>query len=725
MKKILRLIYAVPLYIVLVILSNSRVLFNNFSNGRELLSDISFINVNIIILLILSLIYIIFKEKIKSYNKIFLPTIIVSFIIVLLDGIFINKNISNYMILLYYLIFVGFTTSIITKQRFEISLFLSVGVGLIITTIISMFNLLFILKYLLVAYIPVGIYIIIKNKKNLKYIVDEKFNGYVFLIFSILFVIMVSGGINRYVHIWDEYSHWAFDAKAVIEYEKLSTCEEVISSTRAYPPIMSLWHYFVSLFVGYSEQNLYISLSIFILIGLMTAFSFINKNNKNILPLFTLAVVFGTSIFGSLYKYSSLYADYISGVIYFVNFVIYILYKEDNKRLMRYLFISLTMTIWIKPTGIIPAFAFFIIVMLKELLEINNYKITLKGSWKIFKKWYKLGLSIVGMFFIWNIYVKICEIFIPKFYDRKVLSGMLQTGLNGDKLSISVLKNTITSLFKSFSSTIIYGINKISLYQMLILFSGFAVLIIYIKYKKGLLYSFKKFLPFFIGYIVFFLSTVLSIFVMFSSYEAQELASFSRYLNTFHIAMFLLALVLIIKDDFINKEKNKLFSIGILTIIIINISFNDVTFFVSDYSERIKTRNISYERQEKVEKLVNNTPRNSLIYVIEQKDKDGIMAMWYTRFYAFPRRINSYQTSINWKIRTEINGDDLGEWGLNARQLEEDLYKYNFDYLYLYSSDEYFFKEIEFMLSDVENVTQYTLFKVEKTDNTVKLIPVE
>ena len=99
--------------------------------------------------------------------------------------------------------------------------------------------------------------------------------------------------------------------------------------------------------------------------------------------------------------------------------------------------------------------------------------------------------------------------------------------------------------------------------------------------------------------------------------------------------------------------------------------------------------------------------------------------MWYTRFYAFPRRVNSYQSSINWKIKTEINGDDLGDWGLTAQELSEDLYNFNFDYLYLYSADEYFFKEISFMLDDVEDVTQYTLFKVEKHDNkTVSLLPI-
>lgn len=725
MKKFLRIIFIVPIYIILVVLSNFRKLFNNAISNENILNNISFINLSIVILLLMVIFYIIFREKLKFCKKIYLPTIMISFFIILLDGIFVDKYIANYIILFIYLVFVGLIASIFTKQRFEISLYISVSMGLIVATFLAMFNILFIFKYLLIALIPIGVYIVLKNKEKIGEIFDKKFNSYTFAIFSIFFILMLVGGINRYVHVWDEYSHWAFDAKSVIKYEKLSTCAEVVSSTRAYPPIMSLWHYFVSLFVGYSEQNLYIGLSIFILIGLMPAFAFINKKNKHILPLFTLSIIFGAGIFGSLYKYSSLYADYISGVLYFVNFVIYILYKSDNKRLMKYLFISLTMTIWIKPTGIIPAFAFFVIIMCKELLELNNYRVTLRGFSRILKKWYKLGLAVAGMFFIWNIYVKICELIIPKFYDKKVLSGMLKTGLNSDKLSFSVLKKTVISLFNAFNETIVYGINKISLFQMLIIAGSLFIIYVYIKYRKGFVYSIKKCLPLFWGYLVFFILTMLSIFVMFSSYEAQELASFSRYLNTFHIAVFLLINVFLIKDDFILKEKNKLFAVCMLLFFILNLSFNDITFFVSDYSERIKTRNISYERQAKIQKLVDNTSEDSLIYVIEQKDQDGIMAMWYTRFYAFPRRVNSYQSSINWKIKTEINGDDLGDWGLTAQELSEDLYNFNFDYLYLYSADEYFFKEISFMLDDVEDVTQYTLFKVEKHDNkTVSLLPI-
>ena len=41
-----------------------------------------------------------------------------------------------------------------------------------------------------------------------------------------------------------------------------------------------------------------------------------------------------------------------------------------------------------------------------------------------------------------------------KGYDKKVLSGMLKTGLNSDRLSFNVLKRTVISLFNAFNKKI-------------------------------------------------------------------------------------------------------------------------------------------------------------------------------------------------------------------------------------------------------------------------------
>ena len=95
--------------------------------------------------------------------------------------------------------------------------------------------------------------------------------------------------------------------------------------------------------------------------------------------------------------------------------------------------------------------------------------------------------------------------------------------------------------------------------------------------------------------------------------------------------------------------------------------------------------------------------------------------MWYTRYYCFPRKINAYQTAINWKIRTSKNVDDLGDWGLTASKLEEHLLKYKFDYIFFYTSDDEMFEQMKDMFEDYEEAKSGSLFKIVIENNDIVL----
>jgi D-3-phosphoglycerate dehydrogenase len=79
--------------------------------------------------------------------------------------------------------------------------------------------------------------------------------------------------------------------------------------------------------------------------------------------------------------------------------------------------------------------------------------------------------------------------------------------------------------------------------------------------------------------------------------------------------------------------------------------------------------------QEKFKIVNENTEENSMVYVLNQKDTDSIMPMWYSRYYVFPRKVNASSSAITWKIRTDKNVKDLGELGLTAEGLSKNLYE--------------------------------------------------
>lgn len=709
MKSILKVISLIPLYFILVI----------FNNAQNLAIDKSFINVDfvnfptIISFLLIALI-ILFWKKFKPYRKLTVGICLVTLSCVLLNGFFADKMMYKFIFLYLAMICNAYIFSKITKQRFEISIFASNAVLMLIALVLAFFNLLKIFIYVMLAIqILMLVYIAINNKK-LPGADEIKFNGVSLLIFSVMFLVFVIGGINRYVHTWDEYSHWAYDAKVVATYDKLSTCEESVSSTRNYPPLMSLWQYYTSRIVGFSETNLYISLSLYILVMIMPIFALINKSNRWLLPLFTIIMFFGASLFGSTYTYDTLYADYAAAATYLTCFVIYLLYRDkDEKNKNRLLFLALAMNVLLKPTGIIAAFVLFVIMAIRDYLLLNDNKLNIKNFWKsigkLWQKYWKLGISIVLLFVIWFGYVKVCDIIVPKYYDVKVLPESLETGISY-KLNVEVIARVLYGAIESFDGELL---GKYTLLQFTIVMIVVGFCAMYLNNKKDALF---KILPYAIGGALYYVLTVLAIFVTFTVYEAKMVASLGRYINNFNVAIFLFLIAYLCSSDFLKNKGAKILTTVVVLFVFGSISVLDSTYFATDLQERAETRDISYELRSKFEILNEYTEEDSQVYVLDQKDSDGIMAMWYARYYGFPRRVNAYHQSIAWKIRTDKNAYDLQDWGLTAEQLSTDLVESGFDYLYLYSSDDEMFERMKFMFEDYENCRNYVLFRVINVD---------
>lgn len=719
MKKVLRVIGLVPLYFILVV-------FNNLQN---LIIDKTFINVDFVnaptvIAFTICSIIILFWDCFKNGKKTAKSILLVTIGCTLLNGYWGDKNIYKYYLLFLVLIYNAYIFSKITKLKFEMSIFASNAILMIIATVLSMFNMLKILLYVVLALqVIITIYILIK-RKDLPSAEKLNYNNVGVQIFGLMFLLFVIGGINRYIHTWDEYSHWAYDATVVANTDMLSTQEGVTSATREYPPLLSNWHYFTSRIADFNEQHLYISLSIYILIMAMPAFIFVDKDNKKILPLFTIAIFFGPSLFGTVYTNTMLYADYASAISYFTAFVVYLYYRnKDEKAKNILLFLAISSMILIKPTGIINAFILFVIMAIVDYLQINNNKFNKKSILKdivtLWKKYWRVGVSVVLVFLIWQVYVKISNNIIPQYYGKTLVPDSLRTEVSY-KMNIVTIGKVLGGVLKSFDSTLILDIS----------FLGFIVLMVAISYiafymnDRDSRKAFCKVLPYLIGGALYFFLTVLAIFVTFTKYEAEMVASLGRYINNFNVAIFLTLIVYLFTSDFMKNKYGKVLTVLVLTFIVLNCGVMNITYYATDLQSRAQTRDISYKRKDDLEVYLKNTPEDSQVYILDQKDETGIMAMWYARYYGFPRRTNATNKSINWKIRTQSNLWDLQDWGLTAQDLSDDLLEYNFDYLYLYTSTEEMFEQMEFMFEDYDTCRDYTLFKVEEKDGHALLIGV-
>ena len=722
-KNIVRNIFLIIVfYISLLIFHNASSIFKNIflsTNDKLILLNKTMLLSIIIISFIMIFKNILFRKKIYLW-------VIILFLLGCnsAEGFFLDFKAYTFIIIYIYLLLMTFYFIIKTKNNFELSMVYSFSILILSAFVVGLFGLLFLFKYVMLLF---GIYMIwyIHRMINMSKIdienALEKLFSPGFIIFNILWLLAIFFGAGLYVHSYDEYSHWAYDAKAMIYYAKFGNSQEIMLQSRTYAPIFTVWHYIVSIFGGFSEHNLYIGLNILVSIYLLPAFVYL-KNNSMLIKIFaTVALIFGCYLFGGVYSYFTLYVDYAMTVIFASSVIVYFISKDKKtnmNRILLLLFIILTLG---KPNGFIIAFVTLVIIGINELIDSNieSIKTFFKVFWNIIIKYKKYILAIIITFIVWRVYVFLMNAITNDYYDFSLLSQGLKADLQY-KFNYSFFRSFFGGIIKSFDDNCIGGLMPLTLYQFIIISIAILYLLFYklIGDSKKALY---KVMPFIISYAAFFILTIISMFVAMNIYEAGRLASFGRYLNWYNVAIIIFEIVLVLRID---SKKHLIFKVLFLAYIVISISFSSLISFAIN-PIKSESYNVSVERNKKAEIINDYTPDDSLIYIIDQKDTDGIMAMWYTRYYVFPRKTNASAAAINWKIKTRKNQADLADWGFTAEKWSEHLKNYKFDYVYLYSADDLFFENTSFMYYDYNEAKKYSLFKIEYVNNNIKLIPIK
>lgn len=667
----------------------------------------SFCAKNILILIL----YIVNNLKLKNYK---FERKMINFILLVVSILSMMCNSFNAIgiLLLYiFLLLMSLTLSFKYNYKFEISIVISTTLLILFFVIIGIMGLLKLSYLFLVLITFICIYYLLKDKNNLK-IKYEKINKKSIIVFSMLFFIAILGGVGRYVHKWDEYSYWAYAAKVTIDTSSIKDLVSYTGSMNTYPPVSSVWHYIFSLFSGYSEPNLYIGLTILDFIYIMPVF--LNLQKKNIFSniLFIVAVVGFPYLFNGSISYGLLYVDLLLGFMCSSALIIWDYLKSKNKSLIPVYLILIIITL-LKPNGFVFSCCLLLLFFLKDVAE---QKFSIELLLNKLKRYIMPIISIISIFVIWQLISHVLANGESS-YLFKLVPESLKTDLT-QKLNTTFILNYFNSLVSSLDETILYSFINIPLFAFIIMIFS----LIFIIDKKEKKYNvFKSLFPYFIFYLTFFGLTALSLFVMFTYYEASTLASFSRYLAPVNIA---LVSYVFYKTSYLLKNKNVL--IISYLIIIMLIGFSNLTFFITDIKARRETMHISVSRNNIFSKINKNTSENDRVYIINQNDTESIMPLWYARYYCYPRIVNSNPNAITWKIKTKTNEWDLKDWGLNADDFDKHIIDYKFDYVFMYSHDEELYDELKDDFDDLEYAKKHDLFKVKKIDsNQIKLIPVE
>lgn len=622
-----------------------------------------------------------------------------------------NNSIYMFFLIYVYIAVIAIAISNILKIDVTFSITLSVYANIIIAFICGLLGFLSLYKWIFpFVFIISVIYLIIQSIKK-KVSFDSFFNNKIVSVLSIIFIFCIVGSYNRYVHVYDEYSLWAHDIKYVLKYNQFGNSP--------YAPILTMWQYIVSMYTGFHDFNCYFALAFFVNLTLIPILNCI-KNNK-LFFLATIVLLNSFYLIGGVYDFRTLYADLAFSTVFINIFVFYKIFMKNSINNKIYFYTSLFILTLIKPQGIILSLLILFYDMLSNVFnhfkEKNNREKLVSIIIKTTKKYIVPGLFVICVFILWNLYYKYLFTPATDYYNYSVLSDSLKSSISL-KSNISFILKFILSFANSFDANIFSGLIKISWFQFIIIYfvSLYIVLFLINKNHKK---TVTEFLPYLIVYITFVLLTLLSQFVKFSVYEASILASFRRYINILNYAYIIIFLLLLLKKDFIDNHFK--ITVSIYVILLLLIPFNGITYFVSDYKNRIANNDIKYELEDKFKFVNDKTKESDRIYVLDQTDKDGIMAMWYARYYLFPRYTNS--AAVVWKIKTPKNADDLRDWGLTYDRLLNHLSEYQFDYIFLYTTDKYLnanlCKNID-IDSCEDKLHDNTLLKIENKDKLIK-----
>lgn len=214
----------------------------------------------------------------------------------------------------------------------------------------------------------------------------------------------------------------------------------------------------------------------------------------------------------------------------------------------------------------------------------------------------------------------------------------------------------------------------------------------------------------FIACAVYLFIQLSSYLFLFTEYEGVHLASFTRYFGTFLLGVYALIIgyMLIKSDDNDNKKRIPKYIVIFLIMIAITglYSFISVTV-LAPFGTRstIETR----REYEQISSIKNEVDSGETIYFIDIGSNG--YSYHLCGYIAYPIKLNSLG-SIGTSRYYE---GDIWTRIVTPDELKEDLLN-NFNYLYIQNTEYNFEQEYGHLFGGVDNISQFTLYYVDKSE---------
>ena len=578
--------------------------------------------------------------------------------------------------------------------------------------------------------IVLGVYAIIKmilGKKIKKYL---KENIAVLIIFSTIFFLFGFTTYDRLFTAADDYGYWSMAAKNMYYLDDFITNENAVIKT-VYPPFPTILQYFFEKIIGEDRQGIQLFASmIFGFSLLMPLFKNLKKQRKiAVLSLFAIVLAI-PAIFAESFFYGMIYVDTLYGLL--LGYLLLEYYTSEKDKFLYFIIgLSLAVISLIKPTGLFIAVITVLILLIDYGIhymmnrKTNKIKENIKGLFKWRNIFPFIILILIPIFALgsWELYKSFSETTniyesAEKDYEGSMIVYFLKTlysvftGFN-NSTHADVLSHI--NIFSHIFDTTAYSNHPLKLTAgiWLILYAIVSIIIYKKILKNNTNGKFKAFmLAVFAGTFIYICFLQVAYVIKFPNYEAISHASIERYIGSYLI-MILIVLI------------------GVLVEYLNNIDYSKCKYLLLTFTILIFTPIQPIANMTLVAGGTNNLIKEGVSFIINLADETRARINENSKVYAFDQNSDISENITKFKyyiypIKIEQIGkfeelyDDV-KIAKEVNEFKNNLYQY-YDYVIILDTDEYFnahFKE----LFRNEEIYSWTLYKIEKKDEDIELVP--
>lgn len=538
----------------------------------------------------------------------------------------------------------------------------------------------------------------------------DKIKAYSFeaILVIVIYIFIYVINYGKHYHSADEFTHWGVFLRETFRLDALYVTSPIGIVHKDYVPAITVFEaMWCKLSLRLTEANAYRGIQMLqVSMLLPIIFDSCNKGERNkklhvcvkafvtlSIPLFITGLLF----------YHTIYQDYIYGVLVF--FCMWIIVTGDNSR---YELFELALAITVLLMSKMTALAFLPMIVIFYVVYSLFYMDQKIGKINMLKVLGQAAIITAVPLVLWKIYNVYASKFLGGYAGTKGTGGQSYAGHNLSSLirvlshdgSISYQHDVERSYLDAIVSrglvgNVPYVQMVVILFILLIVFSFFAADKVNGKKVRitalwvlvaGLAYGLLMYYLYMSG---------------FSEYEARQLASFDRYMDTFIVAAIFLALGTVFY--FAKVDSLVIMMLGVVML-------QNLIFFGN--CEQVLPGNLTESEalyNPEADHLKNSVPEDAKVAVIIKNEMS--LAEDALEYYSFPVTIGvAYPNDVK---------DDLNRFSYDYsdEELAEFILKY--DYIYFMNIDDAFIEKYSGIFANPEDVVRGEIYQVSYEDGKI------